>query len=199
MSEFNLNNVSSELEQTKCLDGIGKIISIFGSAREKPSSKYYPLCYDTAKILAKNNFYIMTGGGGGIMEIANKAGFEHNLSIGLNIKLPQEQKPNNYQNINLTFSHFFTRKAVFNSKSDGFIAFPGGFGTLDEVHTLLTLIQTEKLHRRPIVLMDTKFWHGWFEWIDSNLNDTGFISKQDLSDVLITSSHDEAYEFIKKF
>lgn len=162
---------------------IGPAVSIFGSARIKPGEKYYQLATDTAKEVVKAGFAVITGGGGGIMEAANKGAAEAGgKSIGLNIELPMEQKPNKHQNLSLNFRYFFCRKVMFLKYANGFIVMPGGFGTMDEFFESLVLIQTLKQAHFPVILMGSDFWAGLIEWIkDQILNNNSYISPEDMN------------------
>jgi len=152
------------------LAGIGSCISIFGSARAEPDDKYYKVAEKTAALLVENGMGVITGGGSGIMEAANKGAYEAGgVSIGCNIELPFEQEANPYQNVSLEFHYFFVRKMMFVKYSVGYIIFPGGFGTLDELFEALTLAQTNKIEHFPIVLYDNDYWKGLAEWVDEFL------------------------------
>ena len=149
---------------------IGPAVSFFGSARVKPDNKYYKIAEKTAGILAKAGFAVITGGSGGIMEAANKGATQAGgKSIGLNIELPQEQIPNNFQNLSLHFRYFFCRKVMFLKYANGFIIFPGGFGTMDEFTEALVLIQTFKQAHFPVVLMGSDYWCGLVEWMKKDM------------------------------
>ncbi len=149
------------------LSGIDPCIAIFGSARTKPDDKYYKAAEKTGALLVEKKFGVITGGGPGIMEAGNKGAFEAGgQSIGANIQLPFEQTPNAYQNISLDFRYFFVRKMIFVKYSVGFIIFPGGFGTLDELFESLTLAQTNKIDHFPIVLYGSEYWKELCDWID---------------------------------
>ncbi|MHB1346823.1 MAG: LOG family protein [Candidatus Humimicrobiaceae bacterium] len=146
---------------------VGPCISIFGSARTPPADIYYSAAEKTAALFAKNGYGVITGGGLGIMEAANKGAQKAGgLSIGLNIELPFEQLPNKYQDISLEFRYFFVRKMLFVKYSIGYVIFPGGYGTLDELFEALTLAQTNKIEHFPIILYGTEFWKGICSWID---------------------------------
>ncbi len=187
MSEF--------VEGFEELGMIGDAVSIFGSAREKKASKIYKAAEKTAYLLAKNNYAIITGGGGGIMEAGNKgAAKAKGISIGLNIELPHEQKPNKYSNIKLGFRYFFVRKVMFVKYASAFVVFPGGFGTMDELFEAATLIQTEKIKPFPIVLYGNYYWKPFLQWIKTNLIAGGFI---DLKDIEIFHTADTPEEVIK--
>lgn len=163
------------------LASVGPAVSVFGSARTKPGDKYYKLAEQTAAELAKEGFAVITGGGGGIMEAANKGAAEAGgESIGLNIELPMEQMPNEFQNISLNFRYFFCRKVMFLKYAHGFIVFPGGYGTMDEFFESLVLIQTLKQASFPVILMGSEFWNGLVGWLNEKLlDDHGYISPED--------------------
>jgi uncharacterized protein (TIGR00730 family) len=145
-------------------------VSIFGSARTAPSDPYYKAAEQTARLLAREDFAVITGGGPGIMEAANKGAYEAGgESIGLNITLPQEQEANRYQTISLDFHYFYARKVMFTKYATAFVCFPGGYGTLDETFETLTLIQTLKVEAFPIVLYGSEYWGGLAEWIGRTL------------------------------
>jgi uncharacterized protein (TIGR00730 family) len=150
---------------------VGKAVSLFGSARARPGDKYYHEAEETARLLAKEDFAVITGGGPGIMEAANKGAFEAGgQSIGLNISLPQEQEANKYQTISLDFHYFYARKVMFVKYASAFVCFPGGYGTLDEFFETLTLIQTLKVEAFPIILYGSSFWTGLVEWMRQQLH-----------------------------
>src|SRR5438132_1948436 len=140
---------------------VGRAVSIFGSARTRPDNQFYKEAEETARLLARSGLAVITGGGPGIMEAGNKGAFEAGgTSIGLNITLPQEQEANKYQTISLDFHYFYARKVMFTKYASAFIYFPGGFGTLDELFEILTLVQTLKVEPFPIVLYDSEYWSG---------------------------------------
>jgi uncharacterized protein (TIGR00730 family) len=148
------------------LAGLEKAVSIFGSARTQPDHPDYQAAEETARLLAKEGFPIVTGGGGGIMEAANKGAFEvGGESIGLNITLPEEQEANRYQTISLDFHYFYARKVMFTKYAAAFVCFPGGYGTLDEFFETMTLIQTIKVEPFPVILYGTEYWQGLIEWM----------------------------------
>lgn len=156
-------------------------VSIFGSARTAPDHPYYKLTEEIARTLSNSGFSVVSGGGPGIMEAANKGAYEgKSLSIGLNIQLPQEQQGNPYQNISLHFRHFFSRKVMFVKYAAAYVVMPGGFGTLDELAEILTLIQTNKTRRIPVILVCSPFWEGLISWIKGPLLAEGMIGPQDL-------------------
>lgn len=156
-------------------------VSIFGSARTAPEHPYYKLATDIARELSDAGFSVVSGGGPGIMEAANKGAFEgKSPSIGLNIQLPHEQTGNPYQDISLSFKHFFSRKVMFVKYASAYVVMPGGFGTLDELAEILTLVQTKKSRRIPIILVHRPFWEGLLDWFATTLVDEGTINKEDL-------------------
>jgi len=156
-------------------------VSIFGSARTEPDHPSYKLAEDIARLLSDAGFSVVSGGGPGIMEAANKGAFAgKSPSIGLNIDLPHEQTDNPYQNIDLHFRHFFSRKVMFVKYASAYVVLPGGFGTLDELAEILTLIQTGKSRRIPVILVDSKFWSGLIDWFGNTLVKAGTIAEEDL-------------------
>src|SRR6266404_2204526 len=174
-------------------------VSIFGSARTSPDNPEYKAAQETAALLAKEGFAVITGGGPGIMEGANRGAFEAGgLSIGCNIELPFEQRPNPYQTRGLKFKYFFVRKMMFVKYSLGFIIFPGGFGTLDELFEALTLIQTQKISNFPVVLFGTAYWQGLLDWIRDYAMKQGKVSEKDLQLLHVTDSPAEVVEIIIK-
>ncbi|HVG39527.1 MAG TPA: TIGR00730 family Rossman fold protein [Pyrinomonadaceae bacterium] len=172
-------------------------VSIFGSARTDPHDPQYLAAQETGALLVKAGFSVITGGGPGIMEAANKGAYEaKGTSIGCNIELPFEQRPNQYQTRSLSFKYFFVRKTMFIKYSTAFIIFPGGFGTLDELFEALTLIQTRKIKNFPVVLFGTRFWAGMVEWIKEVMLAEGKVSEIDLQLLRITDSPAEAVEIV---
>lgn len=181
---------------------IGPCVSIFGSARLKPESKYYEMAVEIAEKITKIGFGVITGGGPGIMEAGNKGAFNtQGKSIGLNIDLPFEQHFNPYINklYSLNFDYFFVRKVMFVKYSQGFIVMPGGFGTLDELTEAITLIQTNKIGKFPIVLVGSEFWSGLLDWFKETLLNEGMISEGDLDLYRVVDTADEAVAHIKAF
>ena len=165
---------------TERLQTIQPAVSIFGSARTAPGHPYYRLAEDIAKRLSEAGFSVISGGGPGIMEAANKGAFEGaSPSVGLNIQLPHEQSGNKYQDVSHTFQHFFARKVMFVKLSCAFVMMPGGFGTLDELMEVLTLVQTGKIRRVPVILVDSTFWKGLLDWIRGQLIADGMIGAGD--------------------
>ncbi len=181
---------------------LGPCVSIFGSARLKEDDPYYQMTVDIAKKITELGFGVITGGGPGIMEAGNRGAFESNgKSIGLNIELPFEQHFNPYisKDYNMTFDYFFVRKVMFVKYSQGFIVMPGGFGTLDELSEALTLIQTRKIGRFPIVLVGSKFWSGLLDWFKDTLLENKLISPEDLNLFRMVDTAEEAVAHIKAF
>ncbi len=181
------------------LSDIGPAVSIFGSARFDRNHKYYKECLRVAEHLAKNGYAIITGGGPGIMEAANKgAAVNGKLSIGLNITLPAEQKPNKYQTRSLHFRYFFARKVMFIKYAIGYICMPGGFGTLDEFFEALTLIQTHKIYPFPIILYGTEFWSPLVDFMKNTMIKSKTISPEDLDYMILADHPDEVLEIINQ-
>ncbi|SHG27728.1 LOG family protein [Flagellimonas flava] len=181
---------------------IGPCVSIFGSARTKPGEEYYELSVQVAKSVSEAGYGIITGGGPGIMEAGNKgASLAGGTSVGLNIDLPFEQHDNPYidNDKNLDFDYFFVRKVMFVKYSQGFVVMPGGFGTLDELFEAITLIQTNKIHTFPIILVGTQFWSGLIDWIKNTMLEAGNISPKDLDLIKIVDSADEVVNIIDAF
>ena len=169
------------VEGIETLHDIGPAVTIFGSARVKPDDPQYKKAEKIASLLAKNNFAVMTGGGGGIMEAANKGAAEAGgISAGLNIRLPFEQKPNPYANIQVEFKYFFTRKVMFVKYAGAYVVMPGGFGTLDELFEAITLMQTHRIRPLPIIMVGTEYWSGIIEWIKKQLLEEQMISPEDM-------------------
>ncbi|MBP2679984.1 MAG: hypothetical protein H6Q82_3049 [Deltaproteobacteria bacterium] len=192
MSEF--------VEGFETLKNLGPAISIFGSARTRKDDWSYKATLKIADMLARRGFAIISGGGPGIMEAANKgARMGKGVSVGLNIKLPEEQKANRYQDVSLTFRHFFARKVMFVKYASGYVIMPGGFGTLDEFFESLTLIQTAKIRRFPVVLMGRKYWEGLIRWMAQTLIEEGTISADDLNLFYLTDRPEDAVEYIIKY
>ena len=181
------------------LANLSRGIAIFGSARTRPDDPEYRAAQETGALLAAQGFAVITGGGPGIMEAANRGAFEGGgLSIGCNIELPFEQKPNAYQTLSLTFKYFFVRKMMFVKYSLAFIIFPGGFGTFDELFEALTLIQTRKIRNFPIVLVGTKYWSGLLDWLREVVLPGGKISEHDFAMFHITDSPAEVVEIVTR-
>ncbi len=173
MSEF--------VSATDRLNRIHPAVSIFGSARTKPGQPFYKLTEEIARLLSDAGFAVISGGGPGIMEAANKgAYYGKSPSVGLNIQLPHEQHTNTYQNISQTFQHFFARKVMFVKFASAYVVMPGGFGTLDELMEALTLVQTGKTRRMPIILVGSQFWNGLMDWFRTALLEEKVISPEDM-------------------
>lgn len=174
-------------------------VSIFGSARTPPQHPAYRAAQETGAMLARAGFAVITGGGPGIMEAANRGAFEAGgTSIGCNIELPFEQRPNQYLTRSLTFNYFFVRKTMFVKYSTAFIIFPGGFGTLDELFESLTLIQTKKIRNFPVVLFNKRYWSGMMGWIQETMLGESYISDTDMQLLYLTDSPAEAVEVVQK-
>lgn len=184
------------------LSRIGPCVSIFGSARTKENQKYYQLAVNIAKKITENGFGIITGGGPGIMEAGNKgAHLAGGTSVGLNIDLPFEQHDNQYidKDKSIDFDYFFVRKVMFVKYSQGFVVMPGGFGTLDELFEAITLIQTHKIDRFPIILVGSDFWGGLIDWIKNTLTTQGNISPEDIHLINLVDTEDEVLEILNTF
>lgn len=190
------------VEGFESLSKIGPCVSIFGSARTKPDAVYYQLAEEIARQLTVEGYGVITGGGPGIMEAANKGAKKGGgVSVGLNIELPLEQEANPYIDRDkiIDFDYFFVRKLMFIKYAQGFIVLPGGFGTLDEFFEALTLIQTHKIGRFPVILVGTKFWGGLMDWIKATLLSEGNIKEEDLDLFKLVDTAEEAVQEIGKF
>jgi uncharacterized protein (TIGR00730 family) len=182
------------------LSQMGPCITIFGSAREKSGGVYYKMAERTAALAVKNGFGVITGGGPGIMEAANKgAAGANGVSIGLNISLPFEQKPNPFIKTLMNFKHFFCRKVMFLKYTSGVIVLPGGYGTMDELFETLTLIQTQKARDLPLIMMGKNFWKGLMDWLRDSMLQKDYILKNDLKLCNMTDDPKEAIDIIKAF
>ena len=179
--EQRLRRIHDELDQSfTVMSEVGRAVSVFGSARTTEGSPYYEQAREIGRCLGKHGFSVITGGGPGGMEAANRGAQEAGaLSVGLNIELPFEQKPNPYLGISLDFHYFFTRKLIFVRYSSAFVVTPGGFGTLDELFEALVLVQTEKIERFPVILVGCEFWGPMAAWIRGRLVDDGLIGPND--------------------
>jgi len=176
---------------------VGAAVSVFGSARFGESHPMYEKARQLGRLLAEAGFAVITGGGPGIMEAANRGAHEAGgLSIGCNIELPFEQISNEYLDLSVNFRYFFVRKTMFVKYSEGFVIFPGGIGTLDELFEALTLVQTRKISRFPIILYDSSYWKGLLEWIENTQLASGAISPEDLNLLILTDSIDEVRDAI---
>jgi uncharacterized protein (TIGR00730 family) len=194
--------ISEFVEGFEKLSKIGPCVSIFGSARSREENIYYGLTQDLAYKLTKEGYGIITGGGPGIMEAANKGAQQAGgKSVGLNIQLPYEQKANDFVDADklINFNYFFVRKLMFIKYAQGFIVMPGGFGTLDEFFEALTLIQTKKIGRFPIVLLGTEYWTGLMKWVEEKLLPEGYVDSEDMKLFRIYNTADEAVKYINEF
>jgi uncharacterized protein (TIGR00730 family) len=185
------------VDSFEVLSEAGPAVTVFGSARMLRSDRYYRLAEQLAAELARHNLAIITGGWPGIMEAANRGAAKvKGRSVGLNIQLPHEQKCNRYVNIPINFHYFFSRKVCFVKYSIGFVFLPGGYGTLDELFELVTLVQTERISLFPLVLIGREFWQGLLRWIKSTVQERGFISPGDLDLLTVTDDPAEAVAII---
>ncbi|HRH02736.1 MAG TPA: TIGR00730 family Rossman fold protein [Bacteroidia bacterium] len=190
------------VEAFEKLGKIGPCVSIFGSARTKPNSPYYELAEEIAKKVTEHGYGVITGGGPGIMEAANKgARSGGGRSVGLNIELPFEQYSNPYIDTDklINFDYFFVRKVMFMKYAQGFIVLPGGMGTLDEMFEAITLIQTQKIGRFPIILVGISYWSGLLEWIKSTMLTAKNINPDDLNLITLVDNADDAVKEINRF
>lgn len=190
MSEF--------VEGFESLAKVGPAVTIFGSARTRPDNPFYKAAEKTARLLAKAKFAVITGGGPGIMEAANKGAFDAGgASVGCNISLPHEQEANRYQQITLDFHYFYVRKVMFVKYASAFICFPGGYGTLDEFFEVLTLVQTLKIEAFPIILFGKSYWTGLADWIRRTLQ-PGLIDGEDMDIFRIVDTPEEAVRLVRQ-
>jgi len=189
------------VDSFETMSKVGPAVSVFGSARMKPRHPYYKKTVSLSKRLSNEGLAVITGGGPGVMEAANKgAARGRSKSVGLNIELPFEQEPNPYANLPLDFHYFFSRKVCFVKYSMGFVYMPGGFGTLDELMEVATLVQTQRLPQFPLVLFGKKFWGGLLRWLKAQMQDQNqFIGKTDLDLFTVTDSEEEAVEVIMDY
>jgi len=191
MSEF--------VDGFEMMAAIGPAVTLFGSARMKPGTKYYKLAQTIAYKLAKAGHTIITGGGPGLMEAANRGASEaEGYSVGLNIELPEVQVVNRYVNIPIGFRYFFVRKVMFIKYASAAVIMPGGLGTLDECFEVLTLIQTEKIRPFPVILVGQDYWQGLLDWMNSTVVDQGMVYKQELSIIKVTDDPDVVVKEIKQ-
>jgi len=187
------------VEGFEALNNIGPAVTIFGSARLAPGSPYYNKCLKVAENLARDGFAVISGGGPGIMEAANKGAQNANgTSVGLNIELPMEQTPNLYQDVKVEFRYFLVRKLMFVKYAVGYVIFPGGFGTIDELFEALTLIQTKKIRGFPVVLVGKDYWSGLIDWMKKSVLTAGSISPEDLDFMHIVDEPEEVCAIINK-
>lgn len=188
------------VEGIDSLHHLGPAISIFGSARTKEDHPYYKMARNVAHAFGKKGYAVITGGGGGIMEAANKGAAETEVdSVGLNICLPFEQEPNPFANIQIEFNYFFVRKVMFLKYAQGYVMMPGGFGTLDELFETITLIQTRRIRRVPVILVGTEYWEGLIFWIKDRLLSENMISEEDLELFHLLDDPDEIVKIVEDF
>jgi uncharacterized protein (TIGR00730 family) len=188
------------IDGIETLNDLGPAVSIFGGARFGEDSPFCLAARETAGLLCRRNLAVITGGGPGIMEAASRGCFEAGgTSVGLNIELPREQHPNHYQNRSLSFRYFFIRKLMFVRYAMAYVIFPGGFGTMDEFFEALTLIQTTKIRRFPIVLFGSGYWQGLFDWIRAEMVPNGCIAPDDLDLFHVVDSPEEVVEIIAAY
>lgn len=181
------------------LSDIYPCVSIFGSARVRPGDQTYEKTVVIAKKLAENGYHVITGGGPGIMEAGNRGAKEGGgRSVGLNIRLPKEQNPNLYADIQLDFKYFFVRKVIFLKYAQAYVGMPGGFGTLDEIFEAITLIQTKRIKPFPVILVGSDYWGSLWEWIKGNLLKRKLISAEDVDLVTILDDPDDVVNTIKR-
>jgi len=179
------------------LASVTRGVAVFGSARTPQGDPYYAAAQETAALLVRAGFAVITGGGPGIMEAANRGAFEAGgQSIGCNIELPFEQKPNPYQTRTLTFKYFFVRKTMFVKYSNAFVIFPGGYGTLDELFEAMTLIQTRKIRNFPVVLFGSQYWGGMLKWLEDVMLKTKYIAADDFKLLNVTDSPSEVVDIV---
>jgi uncharacterized protein (TIGR00730 family) len=188
------------VEAIETLSRVKHAVSIFGSARTKPDDPYYQKAELLARLLAEKGFAVITGGGPGIMAAANKGAAEAGgQSVGMNIRLPFEQKPNPYANVSIDYKYFFTRKVMFVKYAMAYVVLPGGFGTMDELFEALTLIQTKRIKSFPVILMGSEYWKGLFDWLRKTMLRDNKISPEDLELFQIIDDPDEAVKHIQKY
>ncbi|PKN71409.1 MAG: TIGR00730 family Rossman fold protein [Deltaproteobacteria bacterium HGW-Deltaproteobacteria-10] len=182
------------------LSNVHNAVTIFGSARVKPDDICYQNTEKLARLLVQEKFSVITGGGPGVMEAANKGAAEAGgKSVGLNIKLPYEQKPNPYANIHLDYKYFFVRKVMFVKYAVAYVIMPGGFGTMDELFEALTLIQTRKIKAFPLILMGGEYWQGLIDWLKNTMIKNGKILAADLDLIQVVDEPEEVVKLIKKY
>jgi uncharacterized protein (TIGR00730 family) len=193
--------IQSELvEGFETLNELGPAVAIFGSSRMKPGTDHYEQAYEMGKKLSDSGFAVITGGGPGIMEGANKGAKEgKSKSVGLNIEIPSEQERNLYQDLSLSFRYFFIRKLMFVKYSIAFVIFPGGFGTMDELFEALTLTQTKKIYPFPIILFGKDYWGGLIDWFRSNLVPHNTIAPEDMNLITLVDNADETCDILREF
>lgn len=188
------------VDSIESLSNVRNAVSIFGSARLKPENKYYQMAETLGRILAQNGFSVITGGGPGIMEAANKGAAEAGgKSVGMNIRLPLEQKPNPYANLQIDYKYFFIRKVMFVKYALAYIVLPGGYGTMDEFFEALTLIQTKRVKSFPVILMGSEYWQGLMDWLKNSMVRNGMILPFDYEMIQVIDDPEEAVRHIKKY
>ncbi len=188
------------VEAIEELSDIGRAVTIFGSARTTPGNPYYQKAEHLARLLAQKGFSVITGGGPGIMEAANKGAAEAGgTSVGMNIRLPMEQNPNEYANIKLYHKYFFIRKVMFVKFAVAYVILPGGFGTMDEFFEALTLIQTKRIKSFPVILMGSEYWKGLLDWLKGTMLAQGMIFQEDLDLIRIIDEPEDVANYIRKF
>lgn len=191
--------ISEFIEGFDKLADVKYAVSIFGSARLEPDSHYYQAAQTIAEVLASQGYSVITGGGPGIMEAANKGAQAKNApSVGLNIQLPKEQKPNPYQSLSMDFRYFFVRKVMFVKYSMGYVCLPGGFGTLDEFFEALTLMQTHKTHPMPLILFGSDYWAGLLDWIKDTVLARQLVDKDEVDYISLTDDPLEVVAIMNK-
>ena len=188
------------VESIEVLSNVYNAVTIFGSARLKPEDKYYQMAEKLGQLLVQNGFSVITGGGPGIMEAANKGAAEAGgQSVGMNIKLPFEQKPNPYANLQLDYKYFFIRKVMFVKYAVAYVIMPGGYGTMDELFEALTLIQTKRVRSFPLILMGREYWQGLLDWLKNSMQQKGMILPCDIEMIQIIDEPEEVVKHIKKY
>jgi uncharacterized protein (TIGR00730 family) len=188
------------VDGVESLHDLGPAVSIFGSARVKPDDPLYRKAEEIAALFVKHKFAVITGGGGGVMEAANKGAVEAGgSSVGLNIRLPYEQKPNRFATVQLEFKYFFIRKVMFIKYAAAYIVLPGGFGTLDELTEVVTLIQTQRIKPFPIILVGSDYWAGLLDWMKARLLKDQMISAKDLDILQVIDDPEEVVRTVRKF
>lgn len=200
MDSWRVMRIMSEFVQSfeEMRDKPKMLVSVFGSARTKEDDPVYASARQLGNLLAEAGYGVITGGGPGVMEAASRGAYENGgVSIGLNIKLPMEQHPNPYQTASIDFDYFFVRKVSFLKYSTAVIVYPGGFGTLDELSEVLTMVQTCKINLIPIIFVNKKFWSGLIKWFKTTLAGEGMISEEDMELIEVVDTAEEAVNYLK--
>lgn len=188
------------VESIEILSNVHNAVTIFGSARLKPDDPYYQMAERLGMLLAQEGFAVITGGGPGIMEAGNKGAAEAGgMSVGMNIKLPFEQKPNPYANLQLDYKYFFIRKVMFIKYAMAYVIMPGGYGTMDEFFEALTLIQTKRVRSFPVILMGKEYWKGLLDWLKDSMVQRNMILPFDLEMIQLIDEPEEVVRHIKKY